>query len=94
MKKTWDRISGAIAIIMTLLYGLLFFNGIFNFIKSAHIIKILSEAIYYGGIALVIIVTFEMVSGKHWIIKAIFVLIWVAIIVHSFSPTFFGLLEV
>ena len=93
MKKFWDRLGGAVAIIMTLIFAVLVANQIFGFISSIYVLKILNEAIYYGGIALVILVTMEMIVNANFIIKLVFVFIWVAIIAYSISPTFFGLLK-
>ena len=68
MKKLWDRLGGAIAILMTIIYVLYIADHIFDFIHNVYILKILAEAISFGGIALVIVVTFEMTTfdvGKH-----------------------------
>jgi hypothetical protein len=92
MKKLWDRIGGAIGIIMTLIFALIVANDIWHFISSVYLVVILNEAIYYGGIALVIITTLEMIANSNIIIKILFTAVWVVIIVYSFSPTLFGLL--
>lgn len=92
MKKLWDRIGGAIGILMTLIFGVLVANDIFHFINSIYLIAILNEAIYYGGVALVIITTLEMITNVNFVVKLVFVLIWAFIIAHSFSPNLFGLL--
>ena len=91
-KKFWNRIAGAIGIIMTLIFGVIVANEIWQFIPSAYILIILNEAIYYGGVALVIITTLEMIANVNFIVKLAFVLIWAFIIAYSFSPTLFGLL--
>ena len=92
MKKVWDRIGGAIGIIMTLIFGLIVANEIWQFLPSVYLAVILNEAIFYGGIALVIITTLEMIANVNFIVKLVFVAIWAFIIVYSFSPTLFGLL--
>ena len=92
MKKVWDRIGGAIGIIMTLIFGVIVANEIWQFLPSVYLVAILNEAIYYGGIALVIITTLEMIANVNFIVKLVFVAIWAFIIVYSFSPTLFGLL--
>ena len=58
MKKFWSRIGGAIALLMTIIYVLLIANQKFNFIGNPYVLKILSEAVTFGGIALVIVITF------------------------------------
>ena len=92
MKKLWNRIGGAIAILMTIIYALLIANQIFNFIGNVYILKILSEAITFGGIALVIVITFEMTTKWPFLFKLAIFATWAAIIAYAFSPTFFGLL--
>lgn len=92
MKKLWDRIGGAIGIIMTLIFGVIVANEIWQLLPSVYLAVILNEAIYYGGIALVIITTLEMIANVNFIVKLVFVAIWAFIIVYSFSPTLFGLI--
>lgn len=92
MKKFWDRIGGAIALIMTTIYVLLIANQIFSFIENAYILKILSEAITFGGVALVIVITFEMTTNWPFLLKLVVFASWVLIIAYSISPTLFGLL--
>lgn len=93
MQKFYARIAGAVAIFMTIMYAVLISNGIFNYISSIYLIKIINEAVYYGGFTLVIISTLAMVSNSAWIIKTIFIFVWVGIIIYSISPTFFGLIS-
>jgi hypothetical protein len=92
VKKFWDRIGGAIAILMTIIYVLLIANQIFNFISNVYLLKILGEAITFGGIALVIVVTFEMTTKWPFLLKLVVFASWVMIIIYAISPTFFGLL--
>lgn len=92
MKKFWSRIGGAIAILMTIIYVLLIANQIFGFIGNVYVLKILSEAVTFGGIALVIVITFEMTTNWPFLLKLVVFAAWVSIIVYAISPTFFGLL--
>ena len=89
----WNRLSGAIAILMTLIFAVIIANNLFNFIPSNYIIVILSDAIYYGGIALVIITMFEVLAKSNVLVKIIFLVIFIFIICYSVSPDFFGLLS-
>jgi len=92
MKKFYSRITGATAILMTIMYMILVSNEIFNYITSIHIIKILTEGIYYGGFTLLVVSTLSTVAYSSWITKTIFSLAWVIIICYSISPTLFGLI--
>lgn len=93
MKKLWDKLGGAVAIIMTVLYAVIIANEIFGFIGNAYILKILSEGIAFGGLALVVIVTFEMTTKWPFLFKLVIFATWVLIMVYLFSPTFFGLIK-
>ena len=93
MKKLWDKLGGAVAIIMTVLYAVIIANEIFGFIGNGYILKILSEAIAFGGLALVVIVTFEMTTKWPFLFKLVIFATWVLIMVYLFSPTFFGLIK-
>ena len=93
MKKLWDRLGGAVAILMTIIYAVLIANQIFNFIGNAYILKILAEAITFGGLALVIVVTFELTTRWPFLFKLAIFATWGLILIYSFSPTFFGLIK-
>ena len=93
MKKLWDKLGGAVAILMTVIYAVLIANQIFGFLSNVYILKILSEAITFGGLALVVIVTFEMTTKWPFLFKLVIFATWALILVYLFSPTFFGLIK-
>jgi len=93
MKKLWDRLGGAVAILMTVIYAVLIANQFFNFIGNAYVLKILSEAITFGGLALVVVVTFELTTRWPFLFKLVIFVTWGLILIYLFSPTFFGLIK-
>lgn len=92
-KHMWDNFGKFLAVIITLVYVIFIANNIFNFIPLGSIwLEIIVYAVYYGPLSLVLIVTFEAVADKNTLIRILFILVWVAIILFSVSPTLWGLI--
>lgn len=93
-KKAWDTLGITLGVILMLVYLIFVLNNAFNFIPTGSVwLSIIINMTYYGPLALVVITTFEYVSRKSQTFKFIILVIWVAIILFSISPDFFGVIK-
>lgn len=93
-KQLWDNLGKFLAVIITLIYIVNITNGIWGYIPLGTVwIDIMTYAMYYGPMALILVVTFEAVADKTVLTRVLFILFWAAIIVFSISPTLWGLIK-
>ncbi|MBQ7466687.1 MAG: hypothetical protein IJS74_01285 [Clostridia bacterium] len=94
-KHIWDKLGKILAVLITLIYIVNISNGIWNYVPADSVwSNIIHYGLFYGPMALILIVTFEAVADKNNLIRILFILFWVAIILFSISPTLWGLIRV
>ena len=94
-KQLWNTLGKVIAVLITIAYVVFITNNIWHYVPASSVWeKIVSYSMYYGPLALVLVVTFEAVADKNVLIRVLFLLMWVAIILFSVSPTLWGLIPV
>ncbi len=90
-KSWWNLLGQILSFFLMIAYALWVANSYWSFIPAGIWYDILSKVMFYGPLALIIIVTFEMFSNKNVILRFIVLAIWVAIIILSFFPGLVGL---
>ena len=92
-KHLWNNLGKMVAVLLTIVYVVFITNNIWGYIALGSVwLDILTYAMYYGPMVLMIMVTFEAVADKNILIRIIFLLAWVGIILFSVSPTLWGLI--
>ena len=90
----WDAISKFLTFAIVAIYLVNILNGIFNFIPLGSIwIDVIYYLTYYGPMALVIVVSLEVVDAKKGLFRYILLFCWVFILLFSISPDLFGLIK-
>lgn len=92
--KVWDFLGKFLTFAIVAIYLLNILNGIFNFIPAGSVwVDIVANLMYYGPMALVIVISLEVADGKKGLIRTLLLLCWLAIILFSISPNLFGLIK-
>ena len=94
-KYLWDNLGKILAVVITLMYVINITNGIWHYVPDGTTwAQIVYYILFYGPMALILIVTFEAVADKSALTRVLFILFWIAIILFSISPTLWGLIVV
>ena len=90
----WNALSKFLTFAIVAIYLVNILNGIFNFIPLGSIwIDVIYYLTYYGPMALVIVVSLEVVDAKQGLFRYILLFCWVFILLFSISPDLFGLIK-
>lgn len=83
----WDSLGKLVALFLTLVYALFVSNAYFNYIPVGIITQIISYAMLYGPMILIIITTMEAIKDRSLILKILFLAVWAVIFIFSFFPS-------
>ena len=69
-KNLWNNIGKMVAVLLTIIYVVFITNNIWGYVPvDSFWMEIIRYGMYYGPLALVIVITFEAVADKSTLIR-------------------------